>query len=468
MLSLNEGQNSPCDYPYVKLRLPDEVSLLFARSLGSPLDLVENSSLWTIGPLPCIAGLLPSSIHVYLGYESEGEVKTTTISIPNQHLSLGGGIGFHRNQWQDTRYITTCNIHEAEKLPLRVYPVLTETGYLFEDAAWVGQFHKDRRSRPYGWGGKLYLHRRLYNLTAATDRIELVQEVTDPGVIQDVHWESGLLTLTSKRTQEYDPDRHMLTAWLPDHSIKTVPATNKSHWNAPPLAIALSYEGQRIGAWWADTWEENLEYINVADSGKVAAFLRWAQLPLLRQNSQVALVRLLDRTPGQVLRAWLLDDFLPFNMYISDMETGWREVVGTLLHKWSVRPNVPDILEHLGGDKRDPWVVADRLRSVSPIVAARFLKIACPSRTHMSLHKDWGISPEADLLNQIEQLVDDCLGIDTGMIQHRTLGLRMQAQQWRDQPELLRRHQQMNLTTATFTLRPFCDLLTLDILEGRL
>ena len=86
----------------------------------------------------------------------------------------------------------------------------------------------------------------------------------------------------------------------------------------------------------------------------------------------------------------------------------------------------------------------------------------------MPLHNDWGIAPEAELLSQIEQLVDDGLGIDTGMIQHRTLGLRMLARQWRDQPNLLSQYQQLNLTTAAFTLRPFCDLLTLDILEGTL
>ena len=468
MLSLDDGQSSPCDFPYVKFRLPVGVNLLFARSMGSPLNLSENDSVWTVGPLPCIAGLLPTSTHVYIGFESNGEIRTTTISVANQRLPLTGCIALHRNQWQDCQQIIATTIHEAEKLPFRVFPDLTETGYLFEGAAWVGQFHKDRRSRPYGWGGKLYLHRRLYNLIATTDRVELIQEVTDPGVIYNVNWNSGSLNLELKNTLEFDPDRHMLTVWLPDLSIQTIPAAYQSHWDAPPLAIALSYDGQRIGAWWAENWEQTLEAVNVAESGAVAAFLRWAQLPLLKENSQTALVSLLDRIPGQVLRAWLLDEFLPANLCISDMETGWREVIGTLFHRWNIQPIVTDLLEHIGGEEQDPWVVADRLRIISPVVAARFLQYACPNRAPMPLHNDWGIAPEAELLSQIEQLVDDGLGIDTGMIQHRTLGLRMLARLWRDQPNSLPQYQQLNLTTAAFTLRPFCDLLTLDILEGTL
>jgi hypothetical protein len=412
--------------------------------------------------------MLPPTTQLSLGYELDGEIKTSPLALSRETLSLCGGIGFRQNTWQDCRSIAICTAAEAEKIPLQVFPELTETGYLFEGAAWVGQFHKDRRSRPYGWGGKLYLHRRLYNLTDAGDRIELVHEVTDPGEIKSTRWDSGKLTLTLQRIQELDTELHRLTAWLPDHSIQTIPAQQESHWSAPPLAVVLSYDGQRIGTWWADNWEESLESLTLAETGEVAAFLRWAQLPLLRRNAKSALGQLLDRLPGHVLRAWLLDEFLPDDLQISDTEAGWREVVGTLLHAWNLTPHISRLLKQLGGGSSDPWIVADRLRTISPIVAARFLKVACPNRQPQSLHADWGIASESELLGHIEQLKGDGLGIDTGMIEHRSLGLRMLARQWRDKPESLGNHQRMNLITATFTLQPFCDLLTLDILEGRL
>ncbi len=132
-------------------------------------------------------------------------------------------------------------------------------------------------------------------------------------------------------------------------------------------ALLVTYEGRRLGAWWAAGWASGLEEVASArDPGLIAEWIRWARLPALEPRSLPEVRRLAERWPAEALRAWSVED----------SSDGWRFVARAAFRDWWPGPDQLDgVAGVLGGAAPIPEVAAAlRLMDLCPVTMGRFLK----------------------------------------------------------------------------------------------
>jgi len=76
-----------------------------------------------------------------------------------------------------------------------------------------------------------------------------------------------------------------------------------------PLAVGVSYRGQRVAAWWTDRWIDLLVDALEKEPLAAALALRWLLLPVLQADVPRRLREYAAAHPSVTARAWLVDDW---------------------------------------------------------------------------------------------------------------------------------------------------------------
>src|SRR5262249_21296298 len=145
-----------------------------------------------------------------------------------------------------------------------------------------------------GLGAPMTLRLGPYN--AGRDAMTVAQSVIDCGVIEGLREADGELHLLLSRPIE-PSDRHRVVCWDFNGQIHELQSRAQESepgdlWRCVPpdiateyLAVALMYEGLRLGALWRGDWHMSIEQQADADPRRVAAMLRWFRLPLLAEKA---------------------------------------------------------------------------------------------------------------------------------------------------------------------------------------
>jgi hypothetical protein len=97
------------------------------------------------------------------------------------------------------------------------------------------------------------------------------------------------------------------------------------------IAVALAYEGARLGACWTDDWSAALTHLDGDDlTGRVAALLRWLQLPVLDHASHRNVHAFATRNAASALGAWLATRHFPAGFVVPPLTEGWLTAVREL------------------------------------------------------------------------------------------------------------------------------------------
>jgi hypothetical protein len=168
-----------------------------------------------------------------------------------------------------------------------------------------------------GLGAPLTVRLGPYN--AACEALTAAQQVIDTGLISEAKVEDGALRLHLLRMLE--PDAADRVLWWDVHgALHELPVklheTFRYHcrWSCelpadlPPfIAVALAYEGCRLGAWWQPEWSNLLKNVSTAAPARAAALLRWWRMPLLAADALAAVRAVVAQQPVLYLREWLRD-----------------------------------------------------------------------------------------------------------------------------------------------------------------
>src|SRR5262249_17851787 len=90
-----------------------------------------------------------------------------------------------------------------------------------------------------------------------------------------------------------------------------------------PLAIAIAYNGLRLGSWWSARWHQFLLQPGCMPPQTIAALLRWFHLPLLGRVFGHDVRRFAFTYPGETLAAWVTEHGLPSQLRWSEADDGW-------------------------------------------------------------------------------------------------------------------------------------------------
>ena len=223
-------------------------------------------------------------------------------------------------------------------------------------------------------GERLTLCRGPYNRPACDPEIALSGPIVDRGLVDRCLAVSGTVQL--RLTRPIEPRAgHAVHLLRPERARTVVPAQivaredgrvwevrpdalpGDSLASGRPVAVAVSYKGLRLGAWWADDWADRLcggQAGPHTSPAVVAAAVRWFGLPVLAAADTVRAFAAAH--PAECVRAWLIDsehealrdDLLPEQVLpgtaerlvprSDDFTEGWHMAVRDLLRDWRPTP----------------------------------------------------------------------------------------------------------------------------------
>jgi hypothetical protein len=168
-------------------------------------------------------------------------------------------------------------------------------------------------------------------------------------VIEQVWKTEGQLYLRLLRPVEAS-ERHFVIYWSEDgqlHQLLPTPSETGSNpiWHcALPggtpefVAVALMYEGWRLGAWWQKDWHCHLELLAKASPRDTATLLRWFRLPLLSEKALASVREVAHLHPVDFLPIWLQQG-ADSSFNLPAVTEGWLAAVRTIFSDWT--PDAP-------------------------------------------------------------------------------------------------------------------------------
>lgn len=259
--------------------------------------------------------------------------------------------------------------------------VMSETGVQVSDLALMeGSVFLDRAwSRPRGlrklggYGAPLEV-RAPYNPTDDGSSLVIASEVCDTGVLTGVlRSVGGELCLRFRDILE-PGSGHEIILW----SIGALPRTFRAadvviqqgdDWRlrgvdypARHFCVAVSYDGDLIGAWWPD----RAARISVEDAESaltIAAMLRWIHAPIMSSGWLNEVQAFAQQYPAQVLSAWFREEGLPNGLVnrVASSEL-WGAVVREVFVGWAPdQATAQAVIHALGEGDSDEDRVSDSL-----------------------------------------------------------------------------------------------------------
>jgi hypothetical protein len=342
----------------VKIIHPPDVTVRYVRCQGRAIDFSSHNRCITFTTPPVIKPDPDSErLNFRLGLQKDGQRCTVRRQL---ELSVIGAAHLAAEGWRALNKHSVLTVEQAKRDLFKIalpttwdgQPVSASDLVLLEGdslshklprrAASLGELH--------GWGAPLKA-RRLFN--AATPSLSLAGSVVNHGVLDEAICEAlpdttaRLLRLRFR--QQIEPsEQHAVVWWdasgqLLRLTLKSCDEAEGAWWwvcelsesCATPLAVAVAYEGRRLGARWEEReWLKAVPGLASQDAKRAAALLRWFHLPLLSSQAIALLRPLAEKHAVDFLRAWLLDEGLPDEMKLPPKDEAWLAVVRALFHEW--------------------------------------------------------------------------------------------------------------------------------------
>ena len=265
--------------------------------------------------------------------------------------------------------VGTKSMHE------NLRPISPHEWALVEGEVWVGSPPRLPRCLGFlcGLGAPLTLWEGPYNNTA--EPVVLASEVVDTGIVR------GAVQLGDKVRIRLDlriePDSgHQVIFWEADGSISQArpslalqePAAHfwevaRPEETAPWLAVAVGYNGSRLGAHWTLDWHAHLDS---GDAGRIASLARWFRLPLLSQACLPQIRQFAHAHVAEVLPAWLRDTCGVSALTWAPADDGWLAAVRSVFFDWY--PTDPYEVETLVDEFTGQSADADAEQLLGPVV----------------------------------------------------------------------------------------------------
>ncbi len=382
------------------ITLPEGLSLTFVRTCGQPLTFEElRSNQALTEPLTVTPKLFTLEevcrIELLLGIKTGS---TTTSLHHFVELPLTGAAVLTAQGWTALRAGDALELEQGRLQPVKVFVMDIDRWVLLEGDLWVGRLWKTPRplGALSGFGAPLQLCEGAYN-HYQEPRV-LAREVTDHGILTSVEVDAishpaRTVALQLSRSIEADA-QHTIQWWDQNGTFQTlVPECCELQGQAmwwlasvgagltEPLAVALAYNGLRLGSWWSAHWHRLLRLPMRQPPQTVAALLRWFHLPLLGHTFQEAVRRFAFTYPGETLAAWVGESGLPHPLQWSEVDDGWLSAVRTIF--WSgppdstpIRQVIGPLLPEDGGETPQEFLptLAWKLLRVNPLLMGLIVK----------------------------------------------------------------------------------------------
>lgn len=319
-------------------------------------------------------------------------------------LTASGWRALHRNDELEKE--------QASTQPVKMFLMEIDTWDVLEGDIWVR--HLSPRPAPLkaltGCGAQLKLSRGVYNMYQEP-RI-LVHEVVDRGNVAEVTIDSTETESTGNResaeneqnavrvlrirlVRPLEPGKeHTIHWWDWSGTFHTLMPEQsqvqgeETWWQSElppeatkPIAIAIAYNGTRLGSWWDARWSTAIRRPMQQAPETVAALLYWFRLPVLGHHYLRDVRSFVAAYPGEALAAWVGKIGLPSGLQRGELDDGWLSAVRTIFWNWQPT-NIP--VQQLMGPLQHTEThldFLDRLKSitwkllrVSPLLIAQVVK----------------------------------------------------------------------------------------------
>lgn len=387
---------------------PSEVTATAIRFQRSLLDLRRDSdkrskSEWR--PLDCdlrIAENIAFTVLLRMGDEKTELRQHVPFRLPG-HLWRRG------DRWETVPAHTTCELHELRQAHFRLSPPEPEHNgdrwQLFEGRRWIDSVRnrQQRITAVEGWGAPLVLRASTYNCCQPEQT--LLQGLSDQGEICEVDFGPEMAVRIYLHRPIMPDESHAIVvldklgnitsiggaeladAWQSD-STATVWNVSSSCFarDRGVLALAIAYNGERLGSWWRNDWTIVLrrpENVASTDSGAwasgVADALRWTHVPLLNRVIVPHVSRFARAYAVPVLSTWLIPHSSR-QLAHDPIGEGWFCVLREIFSDWfptlSEAQELDDALElTLSGENELPLkTTVLALANINSMLAARFVR----------------------------------------------------------------------------------------------
>lgn len=394
-----------CESYEVAIRHRDRVRVTFVRRGMEPLDLRPiRPGLTHVGPIQTAVPSLGRASTWLIGLEQQGELARVKCEFqPPQH----GGAVFRGDAWEILDPRNTLDADDLRRSPVLILcPPVWDSREINEGGgAWAVMEGEDwvdaPGSRPRimrrlsGLGAPLTVRLGPFNAVPAVppeggpkrlDALILADRIVDLGLVRGVVRDDETGDAISWRielSQVLEIDGRFEVHWW-DRSGEVYHArpsawangemVRHDWWSFKPPAVAtepravfVTYVNDRLGAWWTPRWATGLaELAEAGDPALIAYVIRWAQLPVLEEQSLSEIRRLAERWPVQVLESWISEE----------SPDGWRFAIRAAFHDWRPRPEQLEALARaLGVTDRIPQAAtALRLMDICPVLMGRYLR----------------------------------------------------------------------------------------------
>ncbi len=358
--AIRPGQSAP-----LLLRHNAATRVLYLRQDGGPVDFENGETLTHARPNIPESGPHPWKIVLRAGLVVTQADDSQTRRTVRLEIALpqGGAFHFSGGVWKPLSN-GILQTRTASAVRFLIHPPATDAPESWRDWALMEGDSFVRRLSPVaaplkdlsGWGEPLTLRRGPYNALEAD--LPISSAVIDQGLLKKASFESEG---DARRIEIYlahpiEPDAAHRLLWWDGETVQALPveadAEDKALWRAPfpqnttrLLALALSYEGARLGALWNDKWSRVLlaGKQNAAQARETAALLRWFKLPLLDAAHLPSVRDWAARFPGAFLEVWLREAApislknLPFCL-VPGEENDMARVIAAVFAEWKPNP----------------------------------------------------------------------------------------------------------------------------------
>ena len=392
----------------VRVSHPSEVTATAVRFRRNPLDLRHDSanssnSEWL--PLDSelrIAEVISFAVLLRMGVEKTELRRRVPLRLPG-HLWRRG------DRWEMVAARTTCELRELRQTEFRLSPPESEIKgdrwQLFEGRRWIDSV-RDRPQRitaVEGWGAPIVLRAAPYNCCQPEQ--PLLQGLTDQGEIREVEFgPDGAVTISLHRPIVPDESHAIVVldklgemTFIEGAELADMRQSDSTStvWKLSPLtaaggrrvmALAIAYNGERLGSWWRHDWTEVFRRpVDLADgevprwASGLADVLRWLRLPLLGRDDAPQVHEFARAFAVPVLSTWL-SQRASRRLSHDAVGEGWLCVVRTVFGDWMPSAEeareLDDKLESSlsDGNELPLKTTTIALADVSPLLAARFVR----------------------------------------------------------------------------------------------
>jgi hypothetical protein len=239
-------------------------------------------------------------------------------------LNVTGAIYLDSENWELLTPDTVLTCEQAKSNQFKVFAISSEENInrqdcsVFDGDTWIKRLWQKPQAIGdlAGFGENLTIYQGTYN--RQDEGFTLAKEVIDTGILADPpKIYEGILSLKFSSRREPDAQKHKIVWWDKSNEVTFLEIDNYEErkedfiWESAlpekyiePLAIAVSYEGYRLGAWWNEQWTILLE--NSPDPERTATLIRWFKLPILSNRYLKNVQQFALTHPQAVLQQWLL------------------------------------------------------------------------------------------------------------------------------------------------------------------